>query len=1331
MSQLPSVSIKPVAEFRPHAEVGASLATRWNDWLDDFEMFLVASGITDNTRKRALLLYQAGPRVREIFKNLTDVGEADDFDSAKAKLTEYFEPQKNRRYEVYRFRQATQAQQETLDQFHTRLRTMAHMCEFHDVEFEIEEQIIIGGTSSKIRKRALRDPNFDLKAMLLEGRRDEQSTLQVKEIESKDKNFAEANKLTTRHTQGSLKCFNCGGSYPHTGTCPAKGRECKICKKQGHFANVCREKTSGNKFRQQRGPRNQNRKPKTVHSLDNTSFENMPSSDEDYLYAVNNGHSKSPKVAVTVCDTVFQMTIDTGAAINVIDQNTFSRMKDVNLQKTNMKAFPYSSSKPVHLKGQFNAVIETKNRLTLATFYVMNDSGSGNLLSSSTAMDLGLISLHLNTLSRNDTQIDAILNKYPEVFDGLGKLKDDTVTLSIDHSQTPKIQPQRRIPYHMRQKVKEALKKLEKEDIIERVPADKGTPWVSPIVIVPKKDGAVRICVDMRVANNAINRIRHPIPTVDDVSCALNGAKFFSKLDLSQAYHQLELSEESRNITTFSTQVGLFRYKRLNYDTNASAEIFQYTLQKALQGLNGVQNIADDIVVYGATREEHDANLDKCLERLKNKGLTLNKSKCKFLSETLDFFGQIFSKDGTRPDPKRVNDLLNAAVPKNAHDVRSLLGMANYSSKYIPNFATITAPLRELTKKNAHFSWNTEHQAAFTKLTTALSSAPCMSYFDKNKESYVLVDASPVGLSAILSQKTTGQEDQTVIAYASRALTDVETRYSQTEKEALAIVWSVEHFHLYLYGHPFTLITDHKPLEVIYGNRNSKPSARIERWVLRLQPYSFNVIYKPGIDNPADYLSRHPAPNSGKKQQIMTEEYVNFITEHSVPKAMTLKEIADATSEDHALKGLRAAIRLNQWSSIAKSFSSCKDEYTIGKGNIILRGTRIVIPNSLQQKAIDLAHESHQGLSKTKALLREKVWFPAIDEMVKKTIDSCIACQAVGQAAPPEPIQPSDMPSGPWEKLHIDFCGPLPSNDYLLVVVDRYSRYPEVEVVKSTKASCVIPKLDKMFATHGIPVAIKTDNGPPFSSEELRRYCDALNIKHEFSTPYWPQANGEVERFNQPLEKALQTAAIEGKVWRQELQRFLLQYRSTPHCTTKVAPSQLLFNRKVRGKIPEITGRIVINKHKEARENEIKSQNYHTKYANQRRNAKESSIAVGDTVLVKQQRRNKITSRFNKTPYLVVERKGTQVTAENSQKHRVTRNVSHFKRFNNSVIRTEESETDSDVGNEVAEQRTSQEHRNKQTETGTGVIGPGNRRSQRLRRPPERFGEAMPSNIIT
>ena len=221
--------------------------------------------------------------------------------------------------------------------------------------------------------------------------------------------------------------------------------------------------------------------------------------------------------------------------------------------------------------------------------------------------------------------------------------------------------------------MKNAITELENQDVIEKVSENEATSWVSPIVAVPKKDGQVRICVDMRLANKAIRRVRHPIPTVNYVSFALNGAKFFSKLDLSQAYHQLELDEQSRYITTFSTHVGLYRYKRLNYGTNAAAEIFQYTLQTALQGLKGVKNIADDIIVFGSTRTEHDANLDKCLQRLAMKGLRLNRSKCNFLSTTLSFFGQVFWKEGTHPNPRRVADLLNAPQRNNAHEVRSFI----------------------------------------------------------------------------------------------------------------------------------------------------------------------------------------------------------------------------------------------------------------------------------------------------------------------------------------------------------------------------------------------------------------------------------------------------------------------------------------------------------------------------------------------------------------------------------------------------------------------------------------------------------------------------------
>ena len=521
-----------------------------------------------------------------------------------------------------------------------------------------------------------------------------------------------------------------------------------------------------------------------------------------------------------------------------------SKWMELILIKRRLKHFAYNAKNPVKFAGKFEAIIETRKRVAVATIYVAKTPNSGNLISSTTAQDLGLISLHINKITESkDTKINKIIAKHSKVISGLGKLKGKQIKLSIDQTQSPKAQPQRRIPYHIREKVESALEELENNDIIERVPENQPTPWVSPIVVVPKKDGNVRLCVDMRMANGAIKRVRHPIPTVEDISLELNGAQWFSKLDLSQAYHQLELDEGSRYITTFSTHVGLFRYKRLNYGTNAAAEIVQFTLQQQLQGLTGVRHIADGTIVYGMTRQEHDI-IDKCLQRLFDRGLRLNQEKCSFLSRTLKFFGQIFSANGTQPDPVRVKDLQDAPKPTSVHDVRSLLGMANYSARYIDNFATITAPLRDLTKKNTKFEWNEIHQQAFDKLTTALLSAQCMAYFDTQKDTYITVDASPVGISAILSQKTTGQNDDKVISYACRALTQVERRYSQTEKEALSIVWGVEHFHLYLYGKEFTLITDHKPLEVIYGTKKATSSAHIERWVLRLLPYSFKVVYR-------------------------------------------------------------------------------------------------------------------------------------------------------------------------------------------------------------------------------------------------------------------------------------------------------------------------------------------------------------------------------------------------------------------------------------------------------------------------------------------------------
>ena len=354
----------------------------------------------------------------------------------------------------------------------------------------------------------MRDPSYDLKAMLLEGRRDEQSTFQAKEIEGKEEHFAEANKLKT--TSKQKKCHQCGGPYPLDKVCPAKGKECLKCGKENHFSNKCRSKGNRQQVQQNKG------RKLALHPLDRDN--SSRNSYEDYLYGIHYERTKSPQINVTVCGQSFKIVVDTGATINAIDQNTISKMRDVKLQSTQTKAFAYDCTKPVEFTGKFDATIETKKRITLATLFVVKGSNnSGNLMSLSTAKDLGLISLHTNQVTTKDGSIDNIFQKHSKIFDGVGKLQDTKVILSIDVNKAPKVQPQRRIPYHVRQKVKTALKELEEQNIIEKVPDNEGTPWVSPIVVVPKKDGGVRICVDMRLGNEAIQRIRHPLPTVEDV----------------------------------------------------------------------------------------------------------------------------------------------------------------------------------------------------------------------------------------------------------------------------------------------------------------------------------------------------------------------------------------------------------------------------------------------------------------------------------------------------------------------------------------------------------------------------------------------------------------------------------------------------------------------------------------------------------------------------------------------------------------------------------------------------------------------------------------------
>ena len=757
------------------------------------------------------------------------------------------------------------------------------------------------------------------------------------------------------------------------------------------------------------------------------------------------------------------------------------------------------------------------------------------------------------------------------------------------------------------------------------------------------------------------------MPTVDDIIYDLNSANFMSKLDLKNAYHQLELDDESRPITTFATHIGLFRYKRLFFGVNSAAEIFQKIIHQLLQAMPGTINVSDDILIHGQTRREHDARLQAVQQKLNDHGLTVNTDKCEFGKTTLDFYGLRFATGGISADPHKMKAISDAADPQNPSEVRSLLGMMNYSARFIPDYATITHPLRQLTHKNTPWEWTQAHTDAMGKLKALITKSPVLAYFDPGRHTEIVVDASPVGLGAILTQKAGQDGPAQVVAYASKALSPTQQRYSQLEREALAVLWGCQHFCLYVHGLPITVITDHKPL--VHAFQKDVPSIRLEKWALQLQAYCPDIVYRPGKDNPADYLSRHPSNTANEDTRAM-EAYVNLVSGTATPTAMTLESIQQASQADPTMRKLAHIMENGKWHQIndqeddlnttfLRQCAKVRDELARTQDGIILRGNKIVVPASLQQQAIRLAHTGHQGLVKTKQLLRTKVWFPGMDKLTEDRIRNCTACQAVTDERTHAPLHMTELPKGPWQKIAADFKGPLPNGKYMLVMIDLYSRFPMVEFVSSTSAAAVIPVFDKVFAEHGIPLSVVTDNGPPFNSQEFASCARTLGFRHRKITPAWPQANGEVERFMRTLNKVIQTATVENTPIRRAVVDFLRNHRATPHTTTGKPPAEMMFGRNIRVQLPEQPQGACGDSAIRQRDAAIK---WKAKDTTDAQSKFPPVIRIGDCVLVKQRQHRKSAPRYDPEPYTVIHHKGTLLTAKRRGQE-ITRNISFFKRI--------------------------------------------------------------------
>ena len=484
----------------------------------------------------------------------------------------------------------------------------------------------------------------------------------------------------------------------------------------------------------------------------------------------------------------------------------------------------------------------------------------------------------------------------------------------------------------------------------------------------------------------------------------------FSTLDLKKAYWEIRLSEGSREITSFMVARKVYQFKRLPFGLASAPEPYQRVMSIICEGLAGVLNYFDDVVVRGSTPEEHWRNLRAMLDTLRASGLRLNAKKCVMGVSELKFLGQVISADGIRPDPEKVKAILEAPVPEDQAQLRSFLGSITYLTQYMPHLPTVIAPLWKLTEKRVPWRWTTAEKSAYEGIKELITKAPCLAHYSMEAEIKLVVDGSPCGLGCVLLQEVDNQ--MRPVAYASQSLTDVEKRYAKIEREALAVLYGLQKMHTYIYGRHVTVATDHKPLLTVF----TKPSQliRLGRIVLQAQDYDFNLVYEPGTGNIADGLSRLPVTSSANEVKFV-EEHVNFVKKDST--LLSNEEIQEAGKKDTELQ--KVVIAVNEgWSKSDESLRQwklLKDELSYAQG-LLWCGRGICMPALLREKALRLAHEAHQGIVRSTQRLHASLFWLGMDSDIEEFCRNCETCVRLQPLRRDTPCKPTPLPDHSLDK---------------------------------------------------------------------------------------------------------------------------------------------------------------------------------------------------------------------------------------------------------------------------------------------------------------------------
>lgn len=965
-----------------------------------------------------------------------------------------------------------------------------------------------------------------------------------------------------------------------------------------------------------------------------------------------------PHVNVTINGREAEALVDTGSSFTLIDQSLTTTEPDATtsietatgeLKKVHGPTRLSVDGKPtsVYVTEGINSGISILGTDWLRKNSALIDYTNNRILLNGTSK-----ALHFGRTGHCPIDsLTKLLLSYDDLFnEEVGEMTVD-YPMRITTNSPPIAQPSYRAPLTKRYVIDAEIDSMLNAGIIR----PSSSPWASPVLLIPKKTGDMRFCVDYRKLNAVTERDNYPLPRIQDIFDSLGGSAVFSTLDLRSGYWQVPVAEHDRAKTAFVCHRGQFEFNRVPFGLTNAPAVFQRVMTQVLQPVIGKCALVyiDDIIIYSTNRKQHEEDLRQVLDLLHQAGITLKRTKCEFAKDKVELLGYQVSAEGIAALPSKTNAILEMPAPKDKKAVRSFLGMTNYYRQLIPGYAQIAEPLVRLTKASVRFKWTTEQQQALDELKSALASDAILAYPDVQRPYKLYTDACDYAIGAILVQDDDAGIERP-IHYLSHQLGDIQRRWPTIEKEAYAAIYALEKLRPYLYGATFTIFTDHKPLKSLF--LKEMHNTKIQRWAVMFAEYGAHIEYRQGKNNVrADMLSRiKPTISAITRSRTRKED----IEQSRIP---TLMEDNIPIQE----------LRQQQQAEFPNEWNRAQDDdidYSIFHGVLVSDALphagaefkeRIVLPVSFRRDIIRKSHVAvgHMAVLKTLRRVTEKYVWPGMHRDIKQQVRQCPQCLVHTRSSERVPMGEMPLPANPMEVISMDFIGPFRppdsgGNRYVLVIIDHLTSWAEAIPTPGQSALEIIDAFTKHYLPrHGYPRVVINDNGQGFGSKAWSLFLHQAGVELHRTTAVHPQSNGKVERANRTIKEILaKLVNNEPDKWSEKLQDAVAAYRVASSSSTGYTPFYLLYGRGPQVPLERFTGggqpfgnRLddLAQAHRAAKEKLRATQQQNAEWMAKRANAGE--ICVGDYVLVKAEERLTNTARWD-PGYIVVRVNGSTYT---------------------------------------------------------------------------------------